>query len=161
MSQFKIGFMVFCGFAALLGYRYVTGVIDANTQLRKDILSLEVTVAEKAGQVEAKQIEIEDYKGRLVESAQERAALDVGLQEARERAEYMKGVFADHEFSKLLEKKPGRIGRRMRDATRRVFLDFEQASRGVNRDGKAGGNLPKRTGSGSDVPAESGAASSP
>lgn len=142
LTYIKLGAVAGCLLAVYLGYTYVVGLQERNAQYQLDIQAQSVTIATRDGQLTAREEEIDDYKGRLLEAAAERATLDADLKQARENSNYMKGVFADHDFAKLLEKKPGLIGRRMRDATRRVFGELEQASRGISRDQKPGDNLP-------------------
>ena len=142
LTYIKFGAVAGCMLAVYLAYSYVTGLQEDNSRLQLDLQARDIAIASKDGQLAARDIELDDYKGRLLESAQEQAALNGELNQARANSEYMKGVFADHDFAKLLEKKPGLMARRMANGSRRVFLELEQASRGISRDKKPVNNLP-------------------
>ncbi len=101
---------------------------------RKDELISQQTEAiatHVANEVQFKQT-IENNKNRIqnlevamIETTAAREAADEKLEQAREDGQYMKNVFADHKFGKLLAAKPGLITNRMQKKTQEVFDEFE------------------------------------
>ncbi len=104
---------------------------------RKDELISQQTEAiatHVANEVQFKQT-IENNKNRIqnlevamIETTAAREAADEKLEQAREDGQYMKNVFADHKFGKLLAAKPGLITNRMQKKTKEVFDEFEDVA---------------------------------
>lgn len=64
----------------------------------------------------------------MIESTAAREVADAKLEEAREQGQYMKNVFADHKFGKLLAAKPGLVTNLMQKKTQEVFDEFENVA---------------------------------
>lgn len=104
---------------------------------RKDVLIAAQTKAiatHVANEVQFKQT-IENNKNRIqnlevamIETTAAREVADKKLEQAREDGQYMKNVFADHKFGKLLAAKPGLITNRMQKKTKEVFDEFEDVA---------------------------------
>jgi len=45
----------------------------------------------------------------------------------RKQTEYVKKVFSNHDFEKLLKAKPGLVGTRMQSATNKLFVELQKA----------------------------------
>jgi len=71
---------------------------------------------------------IQNLEVAMIESEARREVADQKLEEAREQGQYMKNVFADHKFGKLLAAKPGLITNRMQKKTQEVFDEFEDVA---------------------------------
>ncbi len=69
---------------------------------------------------------------------------------AREEAEQTKALFAQHDFRKLLDEKPGLVRVRANAATVRLFADIETASRGDSARETGDPDTAATAGSGSD-----------
>ena len=114
--------MVAVGMVVFAGYKYVTGLQQANAQLEADKAKLSVAV-------ELKTAENESLTDGIKAMAAENAKLHGDLEKARATRRKLKRVFDDHDFTKLLNEKPGLIERRMVSGTDRMFRALEQASR--------------------------------
>jgi len=68
---------------------------------------------------------IQNLKISMIQVTVAREEADKKLEVAREQGQYMKNVFADHKFGKLLAAKPGLITNRMQKKTQEVFDEFE------------------------------------
>lgn len=71
---------------------------------------------------------IRNLEVAMIESEARREVADEKLEIAREQGQYMKNVFADHKFGKLLAAKPGLITKRMQAKTAEVFNEFEDVA---------------------------------
>lgn len=64
----------------------------------------------------------------MIETTAAREVADEKLAQAREDGQYMKNVFADHKFGKLLAAKPGLVTNLMQKKTQEVFDEFEDVA---------------------------------
>ncbi len=71
---------------------------------------------------------IQNLEIAMIETTAAREAADAKLEEAREQGQYMKNVFADHKFGKLLAAKPGLVTNLMQKKTKEVFDEFENVA---------------------------------
>lgn len=71
---------------------------------------------------------IQNLEVAMIETTAAREVADKKLEQAREDGQYMKNVFADHKFGKLLAAKPGLITNRMQKKTAEVFDEFEDVA---------------------------------
>lgn len=71
---------------------------------------------------------IRNLEVSMIEAEARREVVDKKLEVAREQGQYMKNVFADHEFGRLLAKKPGLITKLMQKKTQAVFDEFEDVA---------------------------------
>jgi len=104
-----------------LGYRYVVNLQEENARLHKDIATLEISNKQY-------EIQIENVQKDLVKVEEDYSELNDKFDSARERITYLSNLFADHDFIKLVEKKPGLITIRMQKATKKIFDEIEKAS---------------------------------
>ena len=120
---YTIGVLVLLlGALSFASYRYVVNLEDRLSEQRAKAEVLETVVRSQEQAIERiRQNELERKK--LYESMME----DI----AKTRVEVSKvtRIFRNHDFSKLLQAKPELIHNRMRRATDRLFLEFEEASR--------------------------------
>ena len=103
------------------GYNYVTALQQANAQLEADKAKLAIAV-------DLKTAENESLMAGIEAMAKESVALNEKLDETRAERRKAKRIFDDHEFTKLLQAKPGLVERRMVSGTDRMFYALEQAS---------------------------------
>jgi hypothetical protein len=120
--------MAIIGLAALAisgiiyaGYNYVTALQQANSQLEADKAKLNIAV-------DLKTAENESLMAGIAAMAKESVALNEKLDKTRAERRKAKRIFDDHEFTKLLQAKPGLVERRMVSGTDRMFRALEQAS---------------------------------
>jgi septal ring factor EnvC (AmiA/AmiB activator) len=104
---------------------------------RKDQLIAEQTSAIAVHQANEEQFRqtiknnenrIQNLQIAMIESTAAREVADAKLEEAREQGQYMKNVFADHKFGKLLAAKPGLVTNLMQKKTQEVFDEFENVA---------------------------------
>lgn len=104
---------------------------------RKDVLIAEQTSAiavHVANEITLNQAiankenRIQNLQVAMIETTAAREAADEKFEKAREDGQYMKRVFADHDFGKLLAAKPGLITKRMQKKTQAVFDEFEDTA---------------------------------
>ena len=116
------GLAVFAiGLTIWFGYLYVTGLQEKVEFQAKEIVKLETSnqsLEKKLGQVE------ED----LEENKKNQAVLNEELQQAREDKGELIKLFSDHDFTNLVNKKPGLIEKRINKATDKVFDELEAIS---------------------------------
>lgn len=105
--------------------------------VRKDQLIAEQTSAIAVHQANEEQFRqtiknnenrIQNLQIAMIESTAAREVADAKLEEAREQGQYMKNVFADHKFGKLLAAKPGLVTNLMQKKTAEVFDEFENVA---------------------------------
>lgn len=117
----KIAIIAIIVSGGYIGYRYVTYLQEKNVKLAIEKDRLE-------GDLKAKTAEITQLKADVAQEKARRATLNAALQKARADRQYMSEVFGNHDFKKLLESKPGLVGKRMRDASRRVLQQLQDAA---------------------------------
>ena len=106
---------------AVLGgaWLYYQGLLDQITQL-------EVNQAQLETAVDLKQAEIASLEAQAVSTTARMEVVQADFAEAREQAERVKTLFANHDFNRLAKAKPGLISRRMQKATAAVFAEIEE-----------------------------------
>jgi len=78
-------------------------------------------------------------KYRLQNKLEEVRKLELEILNHKEQNNELVKLFSDHNFTKLIQAKPGLIQRRMRSGTERLFRELEDSTTG------AGGSLPRQT----------------
>lgn len=104
--------------------------------LNNQIDKLQTIATDQASQITGLQVEKESLNERLrrQSAAQEnevhrRRKLETDLVAANKELEELRGIFGSHDFAKLLQRKPGLLTTRMRNATSELWVEFEEASR--------------------------------
>lgn len=113
--------VLFVGGIVFAGYRFVTNIQEENGLLKAANADLSTAVDLKTAEVNA-------LNAGIAAMAAEQGALNTQLAAARETAVRRQRIFDDHDFTKLLNAKPGLVESRMVAATKRLFGDLEQAS---------------------------------
>ena len=104
------------GAAVWLHYR---GLLEEINVLRENNVALETAVDLKDREIFSLELQAASAKGRM-----EKAQADIA--EAREQAERVRTIFADHDFDRLAKAKPGLISRKMQKATAKVWAEIEE-----------------------------------
>lgn len=78
--------------------------------------------------IESKELQINNLREAQRATQKHREEADRKFAEARQQAEYVKRIFADHDFEKLAKAKPGLISKRMQRGTANVFQEFEDVA---------------------------------
>ncbi len=103
------------------GYRYVTNLQEKVEFQMGELVKLETAnltlVAER-----------EQIKESLDENRENQLVLQEDLRVAREDKESLIKLFADHDFTNLVNKKPGLIELRINKGTDKVFQELEDIS---------------------------------
>ena len=109
------------GLTIWAGYTYVT-----NLQKKVEFLSGEVKTLEISNKTLT--AERAQLKTDLKENKRNQEILNTELREARKGKDELIKLFSDHDFAKLVEKKPGLIEIRINKATDKVFKELEDIS---------------------------------
>jgi len=126
----------------IIGFALVAGIGTAVWKHFDGIAQLERTVREQAGAIAKHEANAAQYKAtiesrdRQINNLREanatvqkhRDEADRKFAEARAQAEYVKRIFADHDFEKLAKAKPGLISKRMQRGTQNVFSEIEDVA---------------------------------
>lgn len=110
------------GLVIYFGYLYVTNLQQENGILKSNNKALEISNEKYA-------VERTQLKEDLAKNIEESMKLYEEIRNAREQQEKMVKLFADHNFTELVSKKPGLIQSRMNKATDAIFKELENASR--------------------------------
>ncbi len=110
------------GMVAYFGYRYVVNLQEDAAAWQAKAVALELVVENQEAAISVLRKGVEQQQVL-------HDALAKDLSAARSQVDNVTKVFSNHDFSELLKAKPGLIHNRMRAGTKRVFLDFEKASR--------------------------------
>jgi len=117
-------FLVIVAVTGLLGWEKlkVKDLLIVNQQLSTQVEVAEgnLTVAKTAYNLQAEQVAA--FQEKIAEMEAQRV-------ESRKQVEYVRNLFMDHDFRKLLEKKPGLIEKRMIAATAKVLKELEDATK--------------------------------
>lgn len=127
---------------AVVGFALVAGIGTAVWKHFDNIANLERTVREQASAIathkanEAQYLATIENKERQIDNMREaadtveehRKEVDKKFAAAREQAQYVKRIFADHDFEKLAKAKPGLISKRMQRGTDNAFQEFEDTA---------------------------------
>lgn len=95
---------------------------------REAIAKHEANEAQYKATIESRDRQIDNLRTAMSAVQKHREEADEKFAAARERAEYTKKIFADHDFEKLARAKPGLISKRMQRATANVFQEFEDTA---------------------------------
>ena len=105
-------------FAVWLGWQHYEGLVNENKSL-----TAEVSQAVDANKKLANQIEIEREAAAIAERARQEA--ETKYQLARDKVNELTGLFAEHDFDNILQKKPTLvINKRINPATDRVLNEL-------------------------------------
>jgi predicted nuclease with TOPRIM domain len=103
------------------GYTYVT-----NLQEKVEFQGKEITKLETANKTLT--AEREQLKDDLKENKENQAILNEDLRKARVDKDKLIKMFSDHDFTKLVNKKPGLIEKIINKGTDKVFKELEDIS---------------------------------
>lgn len=92
----------------------------------ESIATHEANEAQYKATIESKERQIDNLRSAMESVQKHREEADRKFAEAREKAEYVKRIFDDHDFAKLARLKPGLISKRMQRGTDNVFTEVEQ-----------------------------------
>ncbi len=115
LSIIIIGVISGIGYGA---YAYYSNTQERLKQLQENNAKLEVSVQS-----------LEKVKNTLEEDAQKQAnqvtSLIVKLEKAEKEQDELRAKLNKHDLTRLSEKKPGLIEKRINDGTKKLFTDFE------------------------------------
>ena len=115
LSIIIIGVISGIGYGA---YAYYSNTQERLKQLQQNNAKLEVSVQS-----------LEKVKNTLEEDAQKQAnqvtSLIVKLEKAEKEQDELRAKLNKHDLTRLSEKKPGLIEKRINDGTKKLFTDFE------------------------------------
>jgi len=109
------------GLIIWFGYLYVTNLQEKVEFQAGEISKLEI--ANKSLTAERKQLETD-----LAENKVNQEILNEELHKAREDKDKLIKLFSDHDFTRLVNKKPGLIENRINKGTDKVFKELEDIS---------------------------------
>lgn len=115
IAIFTIGLIIW------FGYLYVT-----NLQEKVEFQAKEITKLETANLTLT--AEREQIKADLKENKENQVILNEELRKARIDKDKLIKLFSDHNFTKLVNKKPGLIEKRINKATDKLFNELERIS---------------------------------
>lgn len=98
------------------------------TEQATAIATHEANALQYKATIESKERQLENMREAAATVQQHREDADRKFAEARAQAEYVKRIFADHDFEKLAKAKPGLISKRMQRGTANVFQEFEDVA---------------------------------
>lgn len=123
--MFKLGGLkvkaIIMGVIALLiyfGYLYIVNLQEDNARLTGEVTKLEISNKSLEGQ--KKQLVL-DIKTNI----QNQDILYIELSKARESKDKLVKLFGDHDFAKLIAKKPTLMQKKMNRATKKLFKEIE------------------------------------
>jgi len=114
--------ILFIGVIVFAGYRFVTGMQTKIENLTANNAALTVSNTSLTST-------LKNIKQDLAKTEEARNELNNDLRKSREKMKRMAKLFADHNFTNLVSKKPGLIRNRMNKATKKLFKEFEEVSR--------------------------------
>jgi multidrug resistance efflux pump len=88
----------------------------------------EANAAQYKATIESRDRQIDNLREANATVQKHRDEADRKFAEARAQAEYVKRIFADHDFEKLAKAKPGLISKRMQRGTANVFSEIEDVA---------------------------------
>lgn len=112
---------LFTGLSVWAGYTYITNLQEKVVFQAEEITKLEtanISLTEERAQFES---DLEDNK-------ENQEILNEELREARAGKEELIKLFADHDFTNLVNKKPGLIQNLINKGTDKVFKEIEDVS---------------------------------
>ena len=109
------------GLTVWAGYNYVTNLQEKVTEQAEKITELKIS--NESLTAERDQLETD-----LAENAENQEVLNEELREAREAKDALIKLFADHDFGRLVQNKPGLIETRINKGTDKVFKELEGIS---------------------------------
>jgi len=101
------------------GYRYVVNLQEANATLREEKQTLEISLQTITQEKENLVTRMEVSNEKLIE-------LDTKLSKAREDVNRTLRLFSDHDFTNLVQRKPGLLEKLMQKATKKEFDEMEK-----------------------------------
>jgi len=113
--------IVAIGLIIWFGYLYVT-----NLQEKVEFQAKEITKLETANITLT--AEREQLKDDIKENKENQAVLNEDLRKARVDKDKLIKLFSDHDFTNLVNKKPGLIEKRINKATDKLFKELEGIS---------------------------------
>ena len=105
-----------------LGYRYVNNLNEQIKTLTTE--NTKLTISNRRYEIERKQL-LQNIK----ENKQSYQVLLNKLDESERKRDYLIRIFADHDFNKLVKRKPKTITKLMRKATKKVFKEIEDETK--------------------------------
>lgn len=113
--------ILFIGLSVWAGYTYVTNLQDEVKFQAEEIVKFETAN-------ETLTAERDQLKTDLVENAEDTEVLHQELRDARTEKEALILLFSDHDFTNLVNKKPGLIQNRINKGTDKVFQELQDIS---------------------------------
>ena len=125
LSQAKLigggALVLVIGLSVWAGYTYVTNLQEKVEFQAKEITKLEIS--NKSLEAQHAQLESD-----LKENKEHQIVLNGELRDARQDKEALIKLFSDHDFTNLVNKKPGLIELRINKGTDKVFQELEDIS---------------------------------
>jgi len=103
------------------GYKYVVNLQEDNARLTGEVTKLEIAV-------EIKDKTINQVKTDLLTNEKNQKVLNEELAAARKDKDEIIKLFGDHDFAKLVAKKPGLIEKKINTATKKVLKEIENVT---------------------------------
>ncbi len=118
MLYAKLGGILAIVLSVYFGYIYVTNLQEDNIRLEKNVTTLKISVESLTKLNEDINRQVENSKENLT-------TLYKQFDKAEEDKKKLVRLFANHDFARLLNKKPGLITKRMVKATQKRFKEIE------------------------------------
>jgi fructose-1,6-bisphosphatase len=118
MLYAKFGGVLAVVLTIYFGYIYITNLQEDNVRLEKNVTTLKISVESVQRLNEKINREVEESKLNL-------ANLYKKFNKAQEDKQKLVKMFANHDFAKLLQKKPGLITKRMIKATKKRLAEVQ------------------------------------
>lgn len=113
--------ILFIGLSVWAGYMYVTNLQEKVEFQAEEIVKLEISNQS----LEAKQLQLESD---LETNKENQTVLNEDLEKARAAKNELIKLFSKHDFTNLVNKKPGLIEKRINKGTDKLFKELESLS---------------------------------
>lgn len=123
---------VFAGVVALAVLLHINGVRNLEQQLANSKLALateQENVKDRDEALQYKQREIEEFEASKRDLEETQKELQQALRSALAEQDHLRKMFNEHNFSDLVNKKPGLIQNRMREAGKKQWESIEALSK--------------------------------
>jgi hypothetical protein len=118
MLYAKFGGVLAVVLTIYFGYIYITNLQEDNIRLEKNVTTLKISIESTKRLNEQLNKDVEDSKINLSE-------LYKKFNKAQEDKQKLVKMFANHDFARLLQKKPGLITKRMIKATKKRLAEVQ------------------------------------